>query len=31
MNCANAVYRRHIVGGLFGDVIESAWERASIG
>jgi len=28
---AGADYRRHIVSGLFGDVVESAWERASIG
>ena len=25
---ASADYRRHIVGGLFGDVFETAWERA---
>ncbi len=25
---ASADYRRHIVGGLFGDVFEAAWERA---
>lgn len=28
MNCANAVYRKHIVSGLFGDTLESAWLRA---
>ena len=27
---ASADYRRHIVSGLFRDVIESAWERANI-
>ena len=26
---ASADYRRHIVGGLFKDVLEMAWERAS--
>ena len=26
---ASADYRRHIVGGLFGDVFETAWSRAS--
>ena len=26
---ASADYRKHIVGGLFGDVIETAWSRAS--
>ena len=25
---ASADYRRHIVGGLFKDVVETAWERA---
>ena len=25
---ASADYRRHIVGGLFKDVLETAWERA---
>jgi carbon-monoxide dehydrogenase medium subunit len=25
---ASADYRRHIVGGLFGDVFETAWKRA---
>ena len=28
---ASADYRRHIVSGLFRDVIETAWERANIG
>ena len=28
---AGAEYRKHIVSGLFGDTLESAWERASIG
>jgi CO/xanthine dehydrogenase FAD-binding subunit len=28
---ASADYRQHIVAGLFKDVIETAWERASIG
>jgi CO/xanthine dehydrogenase FAD-binding subunit len=28
---ASADYRKHIVGGLFKDVLETAWERASIG
>lgn len=26
-HCASADYRRHIVNGLFRDVIETAWER----
>jgi hypothetical protein len=25
---ASADYRRHIVGGLFKDVLETAWKRA---
>ena len=25
---ASADYRRHIIGGLFGDVFETAWKRA---
>jgi carbon-monoxide dehydrogenase medium subunit len=28
---ASAEYRKHIVGGLFKDVLETAWARASIG
>lgn len=29
MNCANAVYRKHIVSGFFGDTLESAWLQVS--
>jgi CO/xanthine dehydrogenase FAD-binding subunit len=27
---ASAEYRKHIVGGLFKDVLETAWKRAGV-